>query len=249
MKKLLLLGIVFSVVGMINTVKAAENTESDPQLIKNAIEKYKEKNYLGCISDLRLYVSKEPSSAIAWYYLGNSYMNIAMTTEAHKAFDKVVQLNTVPKLTSYSIQAELCMENADKCKYHNFTYEEIKKLKADPAVFISQYLAKLQNFNSSSSTDAEIEKLIKGGYSNNIHPDAREFIMEQKAKMKQMEINANKAYVNDGTSFAMLLENNPADNTSYTDLLNYYKNPQNKNELTPEMIQLMMTSNMLMPNL
>ena len=45
------------------------------------------------------------------------------------------------------------------------------------------------------------------------------------------------------------MQNNPADNTSYTDLLNYYKNPQNKNELTPEMIQLMMTSNMLMPNL
>ena len=245
----------------------ADETYSDASIIKGAIAKYKNKNYLGCISDLRMYLTQDPSSAIAWYYLGNSYMNIAMKTEAHQAFDRVVQLNSVPKLTSYSIQAKICMENPTKCQYQDFTYDEIVKLKADPMTFLDQYFASLSGENKDVS-QIEIERLIEGYYRNNIHPSARDFIMQEQAKMKQLEINANKASIdspdklayavkdlqknNEIKSMAMMLDvmnnNNKKDDSS---LLSYYKsgNNESNSNITPEMIQTMMMSNMmLMPN-
>lgn len=193
MKKLIILGLVISVLNLFYCISEVQASDDDPTVIRAAIAKYKDKNYLGCISDLKMYTARNTSSAVAWYYLGSSYMNIAMNPEAHAAFEKVINLNTVPLLTSYSIQAKLCMENQSKCKYQEFTYDEIKKLKANPSAFLDSYFAQQQTKQKIDPTDAEITKLIKGTYSNNIHPSARDFIMQEKAKMKQNEINANKA--------------------------------------------------------
>lgn len=253
MKKFLILGLVFSIIGIFGKVNAYD----DPGVIKGAIDKYKQKNYLGCISDLRMYTEKDPSSAIAWYYLGNAYMNIAMQSEAHEAFDRVVQLNTVPKLTSYSIQAKICMENPQKCEYQDFTYDEIKKLRDNPVSFLEEYFANLNGQNK-NSTDVEIERLIKGGYSGSIHPSAQEFIKQERTKIKQNEINSNKAYVpdntnlaqavnllkeqnNDFSNMAMFLENNNR-NDNYAQFLKQYQNSGNRT-ISPEMIQLMMMQN------
>ncbi len=174
--------------------EATENEvveENSVQMIKDAITKYKNKNYIGCISDLRMYVSSEPSNAVAWYYLGNSYMNIALKPEAHQAFDKVVQINTVPLLTSYSIQAKICMENPEKCDYQEFNIDQIRQLKADPTTFLDNFFASRSEDNRSEN-EIEIENLINGHYSNNIHPDAKDFIINERAKIKQSEINANR---------------------------------------------------------
>ena len=207
-----------------------------------------------------MYTEKDPSSAIAWYYLGNSYMNIAMKQEAHAAFEKVIALNTVPKLTSYSIQAQICMENPTKCNYQNFSTDEIKKLKADPTAFLEQYFANLANTGKDADT-VEIEQLINGAYSQNIHPQAQEFIRQEKTKMKQNEINTDQAYIpssdklaqavkllkeqnNDLTGFAMMMDsNNQTNNTNYAEMIKQYQNENKK--ITPEMLQMMMMSNMM----
>lgn len=188
MKKILLLGIVFTIMaGWFGAVTASAAT--DNTLIKEAIRKYKAKNYIGCISDLKMYTENDQYNAVAWYYLGNSYMNIAMQQEAYAAYDKVIELNTVPKLTSYSIQAELCMQNAANCKYQNFTKEEIKLLKANPTEFLQTY-AQRQLAPQKDPETEDIELLIKGTYSNNIHPKAMEFIQQERTKIKQNQINA-----------------------------------------------------------
>lgn len=193
MKKLVTLTIAMALIGTfgLQTAKAFATTE-DASIIKAAIAKYKSKNYIGCISDLRLYTMSDPASAVAWYYLGTSYMNIAMKTEAHQAFDRVVQINTVPKLTSYAIQAKICMENPTRCQYQDFTYDEINQLKADPIAFLDQYFATQNTEEPKDIGELEIEKLINGYYSNNIHPSARDFIMQERAKIKQNEMNSGK---------------------------------------------------------
>ena len=191
MKKSFLLGLVFLITFSFCSIQGV--FAEDKAVIKGAIKKYKDQNYLGCISDLKIYTQKDPNSATAWYYLGSSYMKISMKPEAHEAFEKVVALNTVPKLTSYSIQAELCMENTANCDYKNFTLDEIKKLKADPTAFLQEYFTKKEVVEEKDAQTIEIENLIKGSYSNNIHPDAQEFIRQERLKMKQTEINANKA--------------------------------------------------------
>ena len=191
MKKIISAMIITLVImaGTLYSVPAAESMNT----VGKAINEYKEGNYLGCISDLKIYTEDNEKNAVAWYYLGSAYMKIAMKTDAHSAFDKVIKLNTVPQLTSYSIQAKMCMENQNKCNYQDFTYDQIQQLKEDPSGFMEQYFAMQNKTVTKSQSTIEIEKLIKGSYGNNIHPDARTFINEQKAKTKQSEINQNKA--------------------------------------------------------
>ncbi len=190
MKKILLALLIAAITGVFGIAARVNASDSDNKIINGAISKYKQKNYIGCISDLKEYTKKDKTSAVAWYYLGSSYMKIAMTDEANEAFEKTIELNTVPILTSYAIQAQMCMENNEKCKYKDFTYDEIKKLKADPAAFMVEYNQKKEEAPK-KETDVEIDKLIKGAYSNNIHPSARDFIMQERAKMKQNEINSS----------------------------------------------------------
>ena len=260
MKKIFMLGIVLALILSFGSVQKVFAQDDDSKIIKEAITKYKNKNYVGCISDLRMLTEKDPTSTIGWYYLGNAYMNIAMKQEAHAAFEKVINLNTVPKLTSYSIQAQICMENPVKCEYQDFSYDEIKKLKADPAGFLDQYFANLNNTNKDADT-VEIENLINGSYPQNLHPQAREFIRQEKTKMKQNEINTNQAYMqstdklaqavkllkeqnNNISSFAMMMDSNSQENNSnYAEVIRQYHN-ENKT-ITPEMVQMMMMSNMM----
>ena len=241
MKKLVVLGLVFSMIGMFCQVNAEEHT----QTIKNAIAKYKQRNFLGCISDLRMITEKDPASAVAWYYLGNAYMNIAMQSEAHEAFDKVVELNSVPKLTSYAIQAKMCMENPARCEYQDLTYNEIQKLKEDPVAFINEYLAS-KNAVTKSEDDIEIEKLIGGKYQGKVHPNAKEFIRQERAKMEQMNLKSDAYMPNINNALAMYIENDNQKN-NYADLLRYYENQENSKNISPEMLQLMMMQNS-MPN-
>lgn len=193
MKKILVLAIVTTLMTGLFFPIAKALAKEDVPAIKAAIAKYKQKNYIGCISDLRLYTTKDPTSAIAWYYLGTSYMNIAMKTDANFAFDRVIQLNTIPKLTSYAIQAKLCMDYPDKCNYQNFTYEEINQLRADPIGFIDQYNASKNQKEEvvKDIGELEIEKLIDGQYENNIHPAARDFIKQENLKIKQLKMNSD----------------------------------------------------------
>lgn len=250
MKKLFIAGLMIAVLGgLFNTVFALEQVkEMDPGAIKGAITKYKDRNYVGCISDLRMYTEKDPSSAIAWYYLGNSYMKISMQQEANEAYNRVVSLNTVPILTSYSIQAQMCMQDPTKCEYQNFSYDEIKELRRNPSEFISQFLASQQNKETDANT-VEIEKLINGSYSNNMHPDAKTFIMQEKTKMRQNEINdGNQAYIPQDQKLAEAVEllKNQKNNSNFAMMLDLPPTQTgNKNQISPEILQLMIMQNQM----
>lgn len=257
MKKSLILGLVSALmfgIFSIVPVLAEEPTEEQSIVIRDAIDKYKNKNYLGCISDLQLLTDKDPSVAIAWYYIGSSYMKISMVPEAHYAFDKVIQLNSVPQLTSYSIQAKLCMENTTQCKYEDFTYAEIQQLRADPVSFLNEYFVKKSGVNKDQN-NVEIEKLIDGTY-RYYHPNAKNFIDQERIKMQQAEINRGKAALptdlkmarimdivknnnTDISTMAMMLENNQINQMDYSE---YYKHGETT-KVTPEMVQMMMMNN------
>lgn len=255
MKKLVILGlIVLNMFMLTNTVFAVQDDEAT----KRAIEKYKERNFIGCISDFKIITEKDPSNVVGWYYLGNSYMNIALKAQAHQAFDKVVQLNSVPQLTSYSIQAKLCMENPARCDYQNLSLEEIDQLKVDPSGFLDKYMA--DKMNTGNTDFVEIDKLIEGDY-NQIHPEAQEFIDQEKLKMQQTEININQAYLNrdyqvaqminmmqqqnnDLSKMTMLMNNNQPNN-SYGEVLNYVEKNQDKNS-SAQMVQMMLMQNSMM---
>ncbi len=189
MKRKFILGLVITLLISICSLEVFA-AEKNPAAIKEAIKKYKNKNYLGCISDLKIYTEQNPSSAIAWYYLGNSYMNISMQNEANSAFDKVVELNTVPKLTSYSIQAQLCMKDPSQCEYKNYTLQEIEQLKLDPLKFLEEYnKPKVVEEVQQDPRVVEINRLINGEFQGNIHPEADNFIKQESLKMEGQRMN------------------------------------------------------------
>lgn len=255
MKKSFIFGLICTVaMTALSAAVAFADDYSDE--IREAIEKYKESNYIGCISDMQQLTEKDPSIAIAWYYIGNSYMKIAMRAEAHEAFDRVIQLNSVPQLTSYSIQAKMCMENQSQCTYEDFTYKEIQQLKNDPVTFFANYWAK-KNSASNDKDAIEIEKLIRNEY-RSIHPQAQQFIDQEHMKMQQSQINSNRAWLpsdvktarimealrnNDSqvSSMAMMMDNSNTKRDDF-DYLKYY-NQNDSGKINPEMLRLMMMNN------
>ena len=256
MKKLVVSLVVISSLMLSNVVFGAVQ---DKAATKTAIEKYKARNFVGCISDLKMITKDDPANVVAWYYLGSAYMNIALKPEAHDAFDKVVNLNTVPQLTSYSIQAKLCMENPAKCEYQDFSLEQIEQLRLNPAGFLESYAA--AKVGTQSADSVEIEKLIDGDY-DKIHPEAKEFIHQEKLKMQQNDINVSQSYMNndyqvaqlidmlqtqnnDLSRMTMLMNNKQNNGNSYNEVLNYVEKSPNK-ENSAQMLQMMLMQNSMM---
>jgi hypothetical protein len=83
------------------------------------------------------------------------------------------------------------MEDPTKCDYQEFNRDQIRQLKADPTTFLTEYFD-AQAKDNRNENEIEIENLINGHYTNNIHPEAKDFIINERAKIKQSEINANR---------------------------------------------------------
>lgn len=189
MKQKLALYIILGLILTITTTTFANAETDDKAIIKEAINTYKTKNYLGCISALEEYTQRHKDSAIAWYYLGNSFMNVGFKDKANYAYDRVVEIHTMPRLTSLSIQAKLCM-NDGLCEYKNFTKSEVEQLRADPHGFLAQInMPKEVEVEVIDERVVELEKLINGEYMNNIHPDADSFIKQENIKIEQSKMN------------------------------------------------------------
>lgn len=159
--------------------------------IRNAINKYKAQNYVGCIQDLEYVTKKDPSNTVAYYYLGSAYMRVGNKDKATSAFDKVVNLNTAPMLTSYSIQAQNCMDNLGMCEYRKLTPDQVTELMKDPKNYLTELKQKekAQLGENEYGEKAEIEKLINGRYPENIHPDAKKVIIETELIKERQNIN------------------------------------------------------------
>lgn len=188
MKKILLSILLICLVSGINLeTKAATKTYNAQVAI--AINKYKLKNYVGCIQDLQLIEKKDPSNAVVHYYLADAYMKIGAKDKASKEFDKVIALNSIPSLTSYSIQAKNCMDSPDMCEYIKINSDQVPELMKDPKNYINTVKAK--TLNSTSVDDGEIEKLINGRYRSNIHPDANRVIIDTQLKQEKHDMNVS----------------------------------------------------------
>ncbi len=190
MKRKFILGLVLALSFNFCSIGISYADNSNDAELNAAIKKYKEKNYVGCISDLKQFTEKNGQNAVAWYYLGNAYMNIAMNEDAGKAFSKVVEINSVPKLTSYSIQAQLCMKDPSQCEYKNYSLKEIEQLKINPAKFLEEYnKPKEVEVVPEDPKVVEINRLINGEFHANMHPDAESFIRQETLKIEGQRMN------------------------------------------------------------
>lgn len=83
--------------------------------VKVAIKKYKSGNYTGCLQDCQNIVKRDPSNALAYYYMAMSYAQAGRKDMAIQYYGKVLSLGTNSQLVEYASTGKRCLETPDMC--------------------------------------------------------------------------------------------------------------------------------------
>lgn len=118
-KQLICLIAIFMFLVQGSCVTMAKSTASNP--VKIAIRKYKIGNYTGCLQDCQSIVRRDPSNAVAYYYMAMSYVQAGKKDEAVNAYAKVLSLNPKTRLYEYATTGKRCLETPDKCVLEDAT--------------------------------------------------------------------------------------------------------------------------------
>lgn len=113
MKKLLPV-ITFMVVCALTINIASARTTTNPAL-SSAIKMYKSGNYVQTYSTLTDIVKRDPSNAVAYYYLAMTCVQVGRKSEAIANYDKVLSLKPEGILGRYATKGKVCIETPDKC--------------------------------------------------------------------------------------------------------------------------------------
>lgn len=95
-----------------NSVIAKTNSNAS---LSSAIKMYKAKNYSQCYLVLSDIVKKDPSNAVAYYYLAMTSAQVGKKDEAIANYQKVIELSPSGKLNVYATKGKTCIETPDKC--------------------------------------------------------------------------------------------------------------------------------------
>ena len=222
------------------------------QQIKDAISAYKAKNYVGCIQDMQDILEKDPSNALAHYYLGISYTQIGKKEDALSSYNKVVDLSTNSTLTKYAEKGLLCLNSPEVClisevkeipdtdldkfiKSGKVVSDDVKKeLKNIHLKQLKDRLNHDVNTQSSMPSNDEIAEAVKTLAKIGINP------LGNSGNIAQMQnIYSNPEY----QQLQMLL----GDDDSYSNMFKFGFGSvnSNNNKLSADMIKNMMMTSMI----
>ena len=111
-KYILVLLSVFICMATVNI--AGAKTASSPAL-NSAIRLYKAGNYAESYKALNNIVQKDPSNALAYYYLAMTSAQIGKKDEAIENYEKVLTLSSNGQLTRYARKGKICLTEPLKC--------------------------------------------------------------------------------------------------------------------------------------
>lgn len=129
--------------------------------IKSVAQKYKAGNYTGCLQELFSLVKKDPSNALAYYYMGMAYTHINLKDEAVAAYEKVLALNPNEYLVEYAIKGRDCLTDGPACKPAEAPQEEM----------------------------SELDKFINAPYGNGLSPDLNQEVKQKQLTNIKETIN------------------------------------------------------------
>lgn len=110
-KQVFLLGMALLLAGVCVSPVLAGNSQS----VQEGIKLYKSGNYSGCIQYLETVLAKDPSNAVAHYYMALANTQAGRVDEAIDHYDTVIRLNSQETLVRYSKRGKLCLEDFEKC--------------------------------------------------------------------------------------------------------------------------------------
>ncbi len=113
MKKYLLI-LLAAVICASSTGFVCAKTTTNASLA-SAIKLYKAKNYTQSYITLNDIVKKDPSNAVAYYYLAMSAAQIGKKDEAIANYEKVITLAPDSQVGRFANKGKTCLETPDKC--------------------------------------------------------------------------------------------------------------------------------------
>lgn len=94
---------------------ASAKTTTSNSSLASAIKLYKAKNYSQSYVVLKDVVKKDPSNAVAYYYLAMASAQIGNKNEAIENYQKVLSLSPNSQLEYYAKKGKVCLEDEEKC--------------------------------------------------------------------------------------------------------------------------------------
>lgn len=114
MKKYILILMTAIICASTMNFVSAKTTTSNSTLA-NAIRLYKAGNYSQSYIAFNNIVKRDPSNAVAYYYLAMTSAQIGKQDEAIANYEKVISLSPNGQLGRYATKGKTCLETPDKC--------------------------------------------------------------------------------------------------------------------------------------
>jgi len=225
-------------------------TAATPE-VNQAIKMYKAKNYAQSYKTLKLVTEKDPSNALAYYYLAMSAAQIGKRDEAIDNYTKVLSLTQHGQLNKYAEKGRTCLQFPERC--HEDPAEQLDELER----FIKRPYG--SGFSDEVRSDYEkqkIENLMREmNRGKEVAPqkfkDYKDFSSEvptndeivaalrvlQRAGLENMVLGNNNI-----SELSMLTGNQDINNNEM--LLNMLTGRNNSSSLSPQVIQSLLTNQM-----
>lgn len=153
-----------------NNVTSKVNLEQNVKFypnanIKSGIAKYKNRNYTGCIQELYALTKKDPSNALAYYYMAMAYTKLGSTSDAISSYDRVIALASNKFLIDYATKGRDCLTGGPACAPPAPPKQEAKEELTD------------------------LDKFINAPYGNGLSPELNVEIKQKQLENIQQTIN------------------------------------------------------------
>ena len=224
------------------TVNASIAKTTSNKSLAGAIKLYKAGNYSQCYLTLSDIVKKDPSNAVAYYYLAMTSAQIGKRDEALDNYQKVLTLSSGTQLGRYAEKGKTCLVSPDKCN------EETETSALD-AFIQGKFGSGFSEEARSEYEKQKIENLMREmNRKDNITPQKfKEYKDFSNAVPSNDEIVA-ALRVLQRAGFGNIIGNSSQDlslitgNSSNNAMLNLLMGNNNNSSLNPQVIQSLLTN-------
>lgn len=98
--------------------------------LRRAMLKYKNKDIVGCLQDMEDIQKRDPSNAVAQYYIALVYANMGKKDDAIAAYDKVIAISNNKVLNEFANNGKTCLLTPEQCYVNNVS--DIEKFIENP---------------------------------------------------------------------------------------------------------------------
>lgn len=243
---------------VVMTLACAMNVQakSDDDL-KTAIKLYKAGNYSACIQVLEPYLRRDPSNAVAHYYMAIANAQAGRVGDAINHYDTVINLNSQETLVRYATRGKLCLEDVEACRANESLDEFVRARRGFDVTNAVKHTIETQNLDSlrrdiNDNKDIEPARLKKFKNFSSMNEGAvpsNDEIVAALRTLQQAGISApvmSNPYSDMSAMFASSVNSgnvSAADNLM--NLMSRMGGNGTSNGVDPRVLQTMMTSQMM----